>query len=421
MKHHIRRLFLTILVSLALMPDSKACYIEYCYNDTMWDCQGDWFAYPVTYWECYEYEDCYDDGEEYYCFYDTYCYEWEDWEYYYDEVCDWIDVWDCWYDWDPDCGGGGGGDGNIVLQVTINPDTNQTLNLGQSVVYSSTASVSGDALVSHDFDWMAPGGNWVSGSSNSAGPGTMTLGALTGGADRSLPVDMQTSSTRSLTMTPTQPGSYSVRFSASGTSGEWGHSSTKTLTVDNVMPVQTATLPQSVYVGTPIIMQFSASNPTTFFHYLISYQIEEKRTDANGIVYQDWTTLANHVGLTGTQTQTWSGTASAPARKGTVTYRFQTGNQWPIPSPSNSGQLYTVIVLDLDELGADGIPIGLIDSNGNGIPDLIEQRLGLNPATPGNTIPANLSRQYDYDAVRQLIQSPERTYQLDAEGNIKNK
>jgi hypothetical protein len=76
----------------------------------------------------------------------------------------------------------------------------------------------------------------------------------------------------------------------------------------------------------------------------------------------------------------------------------------------------------LKQLDANGVPSGLSqDSNGNGIPDLLEAALGLNPATAGNTIPATLSRQYDYDAVRQLIQSPERTYQLDAEGNIKNK
>jgi hypothetical protein len=76
----------------------------------------------------------------------------------------------------------------------------------------------------------------------------------------------------------------------------------------------------------------------------------------------------------------------------------------------------------LKQLAANGVPSGLSqDSNGNGIPDLLEASLGLNPATAGNTIPATLSRQYDYDAVRQLIQSPERTYQLDAEGNIKNK
>jgi hypothetical protein len=77
---------------------------------------------------------------------------------------------------------------------------------------------------------------------------------------------------------------------------------------------------------------------------------------------------------------------------------------------------------NLKQLGANGVPAGLsADANGNGIPDLLEAALGLDPAATGNTIPANLSRHYNYDAVRQLIQSPERTYQLDAEGNIKNK
>jgi len=73
-----------------------------------------------------------------------------------------------------------------------------------------------------------------------------------------------------------------------------------------------------------------------------------------------------------------------------------------------------------------GVPIGLtLDSNGNGIPDLIESNLGLNPAADNsnNPILQNLIHQYQYDANGQLykILSPEmRTYDMDAEGNIKS-
>jgi hypothetical protein len=49
---------------------------------------------------------------------------------------------------------------------------------------------------------------------------------------------------------------------------------------------------------------------------------------------------------------------------------------------------------------------------------LVEVALGLDPSAPNNTIPANILRQYHYNAVNELTQSPERTYQLDAEGNI---
>ena len=71
----------------------------------------------------------------------------------------------------------------------------------------------------------------------------------------------------------------------------------------------------------------------------------------------------------------------------------------------------------------EGLPLGLIvDSNNNGIPDLVEISLGLDPTAnnTGNPQIQNIKRQYQYDANSQLINAPERTYQLDAEGNIKS-
>jgi hypothetical protein len=81
---------------------------------------------------------------------------------------------------------------------------------------------------------------------------------------------------------------------------------------------------------------------------------------------------------------------------------------------------YTLRVnTSLTDLNTDGIPAGLaLDSNNTGVPDLVEAALGLDPAGPSNVIPANIIRQYQYTAVSELAQSPERDYQLDAEGNI---
>ena len=86
---------------------------------------------------------------------------------------------------------------------------------------------------------------------------------------------------------------------------------------------------------------------------------------------------------------------------------------------------------------SDGAPVGLlaqVDSNNNGIPDLIEYTLGLDPRADNSNDPRIQSLQaqaqpqrpqqqqpYEYDKNSQLTGSPERTYQLDAEGNITGK
>jgi len=53
----------------------------------------------------------------------------------------------------------------------------------------------------------------------------------------------------------------------------------------------------------------------------------------------------------------------------------------------------------------------------------VEAGLGLNPAADNSNDPKlqNLTREYHYDANAQLIQSPERKYNMDAEGNIQSR
>jgi hypothetical protein len=78
--------------------------------------------------------------------------------------------------------------------------------------------------------------------------------------------------------------------------------------------------------------------------------------------------------------------------------------------------------VDLAATGSNGVPVGLSqDSNNNGIPDLVEAGLGLDPSGTNSPIPSNIAREYHYNAVNEMTQSPERSYQLDAEGNIEGK
>jgi hypothetical protein len=441
MKYHsfIRRLFLPILVLLSLMPDSKACEIEYCEYWPDWYCQEIVTATLVTYQVCYEYEECYDDGEEYYCFYDTGCYELDEWEYYYDEECDWIYFEDCWYEWDPYCGDsvggggsggggsssdggdGGGGSGSHSPLVTVTSDASQTINLGQSAVYGSTASVSNDALVSHDFDWMPPGGNWVSGSSNSAGPGTVALGALTGGADRSLSVDMQTNSTRSLTMTPTQPGSYSVRFSASNTSGERGYSSTKTLTVDNQAPGLMLRTPSTVFAGESIIIRAATDNPTGLEHYQTGLEVSSRILNVDGTVNQNWSILSTQAQATGNRAYESTLTGTGANQAFIIEIKGRAWNEQWTGHYTSVEKTQRVRVLVPPDPGADGTPDGMtLDSNGNGIPDYVETLLGFDPTNPSNNIPDNIRRLYQYDHSDQLLGSPEGAFDVDPEGNVTN-
>jgi len=107
-------------------------------------------------------------------------------------------------------------------KVTIDPVATKTITLGQSMVYSSTAiaAMTGYVyLTLHDFDWKAHGGNWVSAQLDSDGHGTIETGALTGAEARSLAVPPVQISDRMVTMTPTRPGTYTVRFSEQTPSG----------------------------------------------------------------------------------------------------------------------------------------------------------------------------------------------------------
>ena len=161
-----------------------------------------------------------------------------------------------------------------IPQVTINPETNVSIILGQSVTYSSTATISGNfTLASHDFDWQFSGSSWVSALPNTSGTGTVDLGALTGADSRCLPLSLAKNSTRSLTMTPTQSGTYTVRFSAQDQYGEIWHSALHSLAVAPRAPASYAIISVT---STSITLTWDGSTTST-----ITYEIERSTDGLN--------------------------------------------------------------------------------------------------------------------------------------------
>jgi hypothetical protein len=286
------------------------------------------------------------------------------------EVCEWKEEWveegyeqvfykDCWEEWVDD-----------PPVITINPNGNSTIALGQSITYSSTATAGNyilesgpHGLATHSIDWRIveqgqyPNDGWVSGFTDVTSPGSLSLGAFTNGAPRGITASPG-QSTHSVTLTPTQPGAYSVRFHVIDQSSIQTKTPARTLTVANVLPVVSIDLPIGIHPGQALPIQLLISNTTGLDHYLISYQIDERRTAADGTVYQNWTTLVSQTGLSGTQAHTWSGTASPVTQKGTIHYLVRTGNQW-LPAASNGGQIYPVNVVGLEDLGSNDIPFVL--------------------------------------------------------------
>lgn len=67
----------------------------------------------------------------------------------------------------------------------------------------------------------------------------------------------------------------------------------------------------------------------------------------------------------------------------------------------------------------DGLPDAYtIDTNGDGVPDAVEAALGLDPSQAQPDAAAR-SKSFDYDNLNRLRNGPGRSYDLDAEGNIK--
>jgi hypothetical protein len=194
-----------------------------------------------------------------------------------------------------------------------------------------------------------------------------------------------------------------------------------TLRVFNRVPNRSTTLPSNgtIFTGGTVSAVFTASNPTTLTNYQTGLEVAELREDQNGNIYQGWTIKERVQPAPGARSFTLS--AVADGTPGRIFYRFRAWNQWST-SEAEEQIIYGVTVRESGS--GQPVPPSEIselnsDSNNNGVPDLVEKAMGLNPSGTGNQFPANFEKIYYYDANGQLIQSPERAYDIDPEGNIK--
>ncbi|MBP6888643.1 MAG: hypothetical protein KBC21_02965, partial [Candidatus Pacebacteria bacterium] len=126
-------------------------------------------------------------------------------------VCDYGDVWN------------GSACTNPTPTVSISPASNQGVDIGDSITYSSSANDARADITGHNFDWATPSGTWNWQNGNAGGSTNVSPQAT---------FARTASSDRSVTFTPTIPGVYTVRFSAEDYRGSrWTQSSSYTLTV----------------------------------------------------------------------------------------------------------------------------------------------------------------------------------------------
>lgn len=266
------------------------------------------------------------------------------------------------------------------LLVTINPGTKQTITLGASVVYSSTVSTVGGAVIaSHDFDWKVPGRSWVSALPNTSGTGTLEMGALTGTDSRSLTVSMAQSSTRSLTMTPTLTGTYIVRFTAYNEHGLPTHS-----------PEQNLVVLESLEPPTNLTLSSLTSNEATITWTVPSgiVSMAGYRVFLNGVsVGSTNSTSFPLSGLVPMTTYSITVSAMGAPNNPSAPLVFTTlpsTNSSPPPLPSDWANLHGLNVNDT-----------LGNATGDGLTNIAKYNLGKNPGSYnqgasalGNTMPA---------------------------------
>lgn len=140
---------------------------------------------------------------------------------------------------------------------------------------------------------------------------------------------------------------------------------------------------------------------------------------ADNTIWRTSTRVALGAAVGPGQEKTFTFTITAPQTPGTYNFQWrmvQESREWFGATSPN----VAITVRSMTDLGTDGLPVGLKDSNNNGVPDIVEAGLGLDPAAnnTGNPKLQNIKREYNYDANNQLISSPERNYTLDPEGNI---
>ncbi|MBI5692761.1 MAG: fibronectin type III domain-containing protein [Verrucomicrobia bacterium] len=141
---------------------------------------------------------------------------------------------------------------NTPPSVSHVPAGAQTLTLGQSIVYSSSASDPNGNMDYHNFDWRDPNGLWAW----EGGTG-ITLSAM-----REAYLGNSASSTRSIQVTPTRTGTFRIRWAAHDSAGwVWTTESDLIVTGANSPPVPTISAsPASLTAGGTVVLTAAASD-----------------------------------------------------------------------------------------------------------------------------------------------------------------
>lgn len=331
---HLQQLLVVIVMIVIAQPELHAEWVRHCETVTEPVCEDVEYTYLNSYERCetqYSWVGNDEDGwfEEY-------------------ESCEWVEEWvtetryechnvtreKCWDIWVPD-------PDPASISVTIDPTVTSTIAFGGSITYVSTASVTGSiAITKHDLDWQAPGGGWVSSVPGSGGPGTAALGALTGTDSRSLAVSMAQNSTRSIIMSPTQSGTYAVRFSAQDDQGGTWYSPVHNVVVSG--PINNAAfvsqdVPSTLQVGETATVSVTMRNngSTTWGN---NHSLGSQHPQDNAI----WGTGRVSVGGTPVQpgeTKTFTFNITAPSTSGDYNFQWrmvQDGVEWFGASSTNA-------------------------------------------------------------------------------------
>jgi hypothetical protein len=324
--------------------------------------------------------------------------------------------------------------------VSASGSGSMTIYLGESVTISSTATASG-WLSEHNIYGYTPGPTLFSipnGVTTLPATGTTTISART---VTWTPTSAGTHTLYTEAFTGTSPGNreYGISGWPGYTGGAFGGLSEKRITASvrnnptgsvqildaNQQPVSMVNNVVTINQGETFYLCINGSDldgDLDIFQPRVakpdgSYQIFITTAQNSGNGYNGKLTSGPFVASVTGDWHFWGHINDVTSRPWDFYLPFDSnGNGW------YSSAQYTLHVNAMADLTAidpnTGIPVGMDDSNGNGVPDLVEQKLGLTPSGTGNSIPANMTKEYDYDANNQMTISPERTYTLDPEGNV---
>ncbi len=213
--------------------------------------------------------------------------------------------------------------------LTISPNNNQTISIGDSITFTSVATHNENELIKHNFEWKSPdSGQWSKDIPGFNGAATVHDSGTLNVAPHS-EFSGTTQKTRTVIFTPLIQGRYVFRYAAADKVAGFAYSQEIAVMVENAAPHQTLDAPSSVHVGsTPFSLIYTANNPTALSNYMIGFRLLEQREDLNGNIYQPWEELGSHALAAGNRS--FTGARPAPGQPGIIRYRAYAWNQWMI-------------------------------------------------------------------------------------------